>query len=115
MAAQEQAQSTGAIEVRVYHTRQDPRCRLCIEAYETVQQIVAGCKMRAGTAYMECHNQVVGIVDSNIWSQSLKVKMGDTSKGGGGRDRVLLDFQIQTDKQVMVNQLEICHAFHFVS
>ena len=40
MAAQEQALSTRAVEARVYHIRQDSRCRLCKEASETVQHIV---------------------------------------------------------------------------
>uniref|UniRef100_A0A3B3HR86 Carbohydrate sulfotransferase n=1 Tax=Oryzias latipes TaxID=8090 RepID=A0A3B3HR86_ORYLA len=31
LAAQEQALSTRAIEAQIYHTRQDPRCRLCKE------------------------------------------------------------------------------------
>ncbi|XP_078030986.1 uncharacterized protein LOC144466922 [Epinephelus lanceolatus] len=42
IAAQEQAQSTRAIEARVYHSRSDPVCRLCKDAPETVQHIVAG-------------------------------------------------------------------------
>ncbi|XP_029026371.1 aldehyde dehydrogenase family 3 member A2-like isoform X1 [Betta splendens] len=33
------ALSTRAIEAQIYHTRQDPRCRLCKEAPETVQHI----------------------------------------------------------------------------
>ena len=45
MAAQEQALTTGAIEARIYQSRSDPRCRLCKDAPETVQHIVAGCKM----------------------------------------------------------------------
>jgi len=45
MAAQEQALSTRAIEAGVCHIRQDPRCRLCKEASETVQHIATGCKM----------------------------------------------------------------------
>jgi len=49
MAAQEQALSTWAIEA----------------ASETVQHIVMGCKMQAGT-YMERHNQVARIVYRNI-------------------------------------------------
>ena len=55
--------------VEVYHTRQDPRYRLCKDAPETVQHIVAGCKMLAGSAYMERHNQVAGIVYRNICTQ----------------------------------------------
>ncbi|TKS64906.1 N-lysine methyltransferase KMT5A [Collichthys lucidus] len=42
MAAQEQARSTRAIEARIYQSRPDPGCRLCKEALETVQHIVAG-------------------------------------------------------------------------
>ena len=53
LAAHEQALGTRWIEAGVYHTRQDPRCRLCKEASETVQHIVAGCKMQAGTANTE--------------------------------------------------------------
>ncbi|XP_051929435.1 uncharacterized protein LOC127605701 [Hippocampus zosterae] len=66
LAAQEQALSTRAIEAQIYHTRQDPRCRLCKKAPETIQHITAGCKMLAGKAYMERHNQVAGIVYRNI-------------------------------------------------
>ncbi|KAF7659584.1 hypothetical protein LDENG_00296340 [Lucifuga dentata] len=69
MAAQEQALSTRSIEAGVYHTRQDPQCRLCKDTPETVQHIVAGCKMLAGTAYTEKHNQVAGIVYRNICAE----------------------------------------------
>ena len=69
LAAQEQALGTRSIEAGVYHTRQDPRCRLCKEASETVQHIVAGCKMQAETAYTERHNQVAVIVYRNICSE----------------------------------------------
>ncbi len=48
MAAQEKMLSTRSIDARVYHTRQDPRCRLCKDDPETVQHITAGCKMQAG-------------------------------------------------------------------
>lgn len=41
----EQTLNTRANEARIYHTRQDPRCRLCKDAPETVQYITAGCKM----------------------------------------------------------------------
>lgn len=58
LAAQEQALSTRSIEAQIYHTRQDPRCRLCKELLETIQHIIAGCKMLTGKAYMEHHNQV---------------------------------------------------------
>ena len=112
MAAQEQALSTRSIEAGNYHTRQDSRCRLCKDAPETVQHIIAGCKMQAGTAYMERHNQVAGIVYRNIctefglevprseWKTPPKVVENDQAK-------ILWDFQIQTDKLVMANQPDI--------
>ncbi|XP_051914448.1 uncharacterized protein LOC127596235 [Hippocampus zosterae] len=112
LAAQEQALSTRAIEAQIYHTRQDPRCRLCKEAPETIQHITAGCKMLAGKAYMERHNQVAGIVYRNNcaeygletprskWETPPKVVENDRAK-------ILWDFQIQTDKMVMANQPDI--------
>jgi len=53
-AAQEKALSTRSIETVVYHTGRDPK-----EASETVQHIMAGCRIEAGTAYVERLNQVV--------------------------------------------------------
>ena len=38
--------STRSIEAGVYKTRQDPRYRLYKDAPETVQHIIAGCKMQ---------------------------------------------------------------------
>lgn len=46
MAPQEQVRSITSIEARVYRTRQDPRCRLCKDTPETVQQITPGCQMQ---------------------------------------------------------------------
>ncbi len=46
---------------------------------ETVQHIIAGCKMQTGTAYMGRHNQVAGIMYRNICT---KVCTDDTSQGG---------------------------------
>uniref|UniRef100_A0A3B3HDB2 HAT C-terminal dimerisation domain-containing protein n=1 Tax=Oryzias latipes TaxID=8090 RepID=A0A3B3HDB2_ORYLA len=112
LAAQEQALSTRAIEAQIYHTRQDPRCRLCKEAPETIQHITAGCKMLAGKAYMERHNQVAGIIYRNMcaeygletprskWETPPKVVENERAK-------ILWDFQIQTDRMVMANQPDI--------
>lgn len=63
-AAQEQALSTRSIEAGIYHTRQDSSCRQCKDALEIVQQ---GVKMLAGRGYVECHNQVTGIVTRNLY------------------------------------------------
>ncbi|CAJ0940348.1 unnamed protein product [Ranitomeya imitator] len=66
IAAQEQALSTRSIEAGIYHTRQDPRCKLCSE---TIQHIVAGCKMQAGTAYTKRHNQSESLVVCEVEEQ----------------------------------------------
>jgi len=50
--------------------------RMCKEASKTVQHTVAGCKMQAGTAYMERHNHVVGIVPKSEVEIPLKVAEG---------------------------------------
>ena len=42
---------------------------MCKDASETVQHIVAGCKMQAGRADTERHNQVAGIVYRNICTE----------------------------------------------
>ena len=112
MAAQEQALTTRAIEARVYQSRSDPRCRLCKDAPETVQHIVAGCKMLAGSAYMERHNQVAGIVYRNICTQyGLEVPKSQWAIPQkvveNNRAKVLWDFSIQTDKQLLANQPDI--------
>ena len=59
MAAQEQALNTRAV---IYHTVQDPRCRLYKQHLETVAHITSGCSMLARTEYTERHNSVASIV-----------------------------------------------------
>ncbi|KAF7665893.1 hypothetical protein LDENG_00129980 [Lucifuga dentata] len=106
MAAQEQALSTRSIEAEVYHSRQDPLCR---DAPETVQHIIAGCKMLAGTAYTERHNQAAGIVYRIICAEyGLEVPKSKWETPPtvveNGRAKVLWDFKFQTDKQLLANQ-----------
>ena len=54
MAAQEQALNTRAVAYEIYHTVQDPRCRLCKQHAETVAHITSGCSKLTGT---ERHNR----------------------------------------------------------
>ncbi|XP_078791071.1 uncharacterized protein LOC111949134 [Oryzias latipes] len=104
LAAQEQALSTRAIEAQIYHTRQDPRCRLCKEVPETIQHITAGCKMLAGKAYMERHNQVAGIIYMNMCAKyGHEIPLVVENE----RAKILWDFQIQTDRMGTANQPDI--------
>ena len=112
LAAQEQALKTRAIEAKIYKTRQDPKCRLCNEQDETIQHIISGCKQLAGTAYTERHNQVANMIyreicefynletPKNWWE--IPNKATENSKA-----KLLWDFYIQTDKQVLANQPDI--------
>lgn len=99
MAALEQALSTRVIEVRIYHTRQDPRCK---DTLETNQHITAGCKMLAG--------KVAGIVSRNICSkfevETLRSNW-DAPPVVVEKDRgkVLWNFQIQTNKERRTRRL----------
>ena len=62
MAAQEQALNTRAVAHEIYHTEQDPKCRLCKQHAETVAHITSGCSKLAGTEYTRRHNSVASIV-----------------------------------------------------
>ena len=61
MAAQEQALNTRAVAQDIYHTAQDPRCRLCKHA-ETAAHITSGCSKLAETEYTKRHNNVASII-----------------------------------------------------
>ena len=79
---------------------------------ETVQHIIAGCKILAGSAYMERHNQVAGIVYRNICTQyGIEVPKSQWAApqkvAENNRAKVLWDFSFQTDKQVLANQPDI--------
>ncbi|KAF7655094.1 hypothetical protein LDENG_00060930, partial [Lucifuga dentata] len=76
---------------------------------ETVQHLVSGCKMLAGTAYTEKHNQVAGIVYRNVCAEyRLEVPKSKWETPPkvveNGRAKVLWDFKFQTDKQLLANQ-----------
>ena len=63
--------------------------------------------MQAGTSYIEHHNQVAGVVYRNICAdyglEVPKTKWDTPSKiMKNYRAKILWDFQIQTDEQVMV-------------
>jgi hypothetical protein len=112
MAAQEQVLPTRQLQTHIYHTRNDPRCRLCKESPETVQHIISGCKQLAGTAYMERHNHVAGVVYRGLctrygltqpqhwWEIPSKVNEDNRAK-------ILWEFHVQTDKHILANQPDI--------
>ena len=88
------------------------RCRLGKQSSETVQHIGSGCSHLASKGYTERHNQVSNIVHRAIcewyglsqpsewWELPEKVIENDRAK-------VLWDFYIRTDKQVIANKPDI--------
>ena len=112
LAAQEQVLPTRQRQTQIYKTRTDSRCRLCKDQPETIQHIISGCRLLAGTAYTERHNHVAGVVyrglcaeyglsqPKNWWEVPDKVNENNHVK-------ILWDFYIHTDKHVLANQPDI--------
>ncbi|XP_023238417.1 uncharacterized protein LOC111637209 [Centruroides sculpturatus] len=103
-AAQEQAIRTNAIKARIEKSADDPTCRLCKEADETIDHILSCCKKIAQTEYKQRHNSVAKMIHWNLchnyhiptgknwWKHNPeKVVENECVK-------ILWDFRIQTDK-----------------
>ena len=97
----------------IYHTVQDPRCRLCKQHAETVAHIISGCSKLAGTAYTKRHNNNVASIiyraicaeydlepSKDWWVEPEKVVRNDHAK-------ILWDFPTQTDKHLLHNRPDI--------
>ena len=69
MAAQEQALNMRAVAFEIYHTVQEPRCRMCRQHPETVAHLVSGCSKLVGTKYTQRHNHVASVVHRAICAE----------------------------------------------
>ena len=60
------------------------KCRVCGEQEETVEHLLAGCKMLAGSEYTRRHNRALMIlaVQLAIEHQLIAIKQNGTEKGG---------------------------------
>ncbi|XP_067939842.1 uncharacterized protein [Watersipora subatra] len=112
-AAQQQVLPTRQLQTKVYHTRDNPRCRLCKYAPETIQHITSGCEQLAGNAYTERHNHVAGVVYRSLCDE---YGLNKPQHRGGGTPckvnendhaKILWDLYIRTDKHVLANQPDI--------
>ena len=113
IAAQDQALPTNYLKSK-YHTSKSPLCRLCNERVETIEHIVAGCKVLAGKEYMERHNKVAAAIhwslckkhqimcDADNWwnHQPEKVIENENVK-------ILWDFNIYTEKKIEARRPDI--------
>jgi hypothetical protein len=89
-AAQEQALATNHVRTKIWKTHNNSMCRLCKAQNETVQHIVSGCKMLAGTQYIHRHNQVAKYLHWNIL-RDLKQKVSDSWLKHEPRESITID------------------------
>ncbi|XP_067939780.1 uncharacterized protein [Watersipora subatra] len=112
MAAQEQVLPKRKLQTKIYHTRDNARCRLCKDAPESIQHIISRYKRLAGNAYTERYNQVAGVVYRSLcdeyglnklqhwWEAPRMVNENDLAK-------ILCNFYIRTGKHILANQPDI--------
>ncbi|XP_067126490.1 uncharacterized protein [Centruroides vittatus] len=104
LAAQEQAIRTNAIKTKIEKSADDPTCRLCKEADETIDHILSCCKKIAQTDYKQRHNYVAQMIHWNLchnyhipvgknWWDHKPEKVVENECA-----KILWDFRIQTDK-----------------
>ena len=67
---------------------QDGHCRVCHERDETIEHLVAGCKVLANSEYLSRHNRAL-MVMSVAWAKEYKLVGGDAicTKKGGNEER----------------------------
>ncbi|XP_067930912.1 uncharacterized protein [Watersipora subatra] len=112
MAAQKRVFLTKQVQTKIYHTRDDRRCRLCKDAPKTLQHIVNGCKQLAGSTYTKWHIHVAGVVYRSLcdayglnkpqhwWEAPGKVNENDCAK-------ILSNLYIRTNKHVLADLPDI--------
>ncbi|XP_062829348.1 zinc finger protein with KRAB and SCAN domains 5 isoform X3 [Anolis carolinensis] len=112
-AAQEQAIRTNAIKAKIEKSADDPKCRLCKEADETIDHILSCCKKIAQTDYKQRHNYVAQMIHWNLclkyhlpaaknWWDHKPAKVLENEHA-----KILWDFRIQTDKVLEHNTPDI--------
>lgn len=69
--------------------------------------MAVGCKMQAGTAYIEKHNQVAAFFTRIYFLPYLPKTRDILQKIANNKARILCDFPIQINKQALANQPDI--------
>ena len=102
-AAQDQALRTNAVKAKIDKTRVDSKCRMCLNADETVGHVVCECSKLALRKYKARHDSVAKAVHWNLckkfdleckekWYEHEPEKVIESDKV-----KILWDFSIQTD------------------
>ena len=112
-AAQDQAINTRAHMKNILKAAVDGNCRMCGQYQETVDHLVAGCKVLANHQYKQRHNQVAKRVH---WALCQKYKITTVKQwwkhapeGVTETDKakLLWDFSIRTDNHIQANKPDI--------
>ena len=115
MAAQEQALRVNSIKRNIDGQDVSPLCRMCRKTNETVQHIVSGCTVLAGTRYLVRHD-IVGkhvhwlilkkydIPVGGTWYQHVPQTVTESSDGNVV---IYWNKPIQTDRKVAHNKPDI--------
>lgn len=101
--AQDQALRTNAVKAKIDKTRVDSKCRMCLNADETVGHVVCECSKLAQRDYKARHDSVAKAVHWNLckkfdleckekWYEHEPEKVIESDKV-----KILWDFSIQTD------------------
>ena len=117
MAAQEQALNTRAVAHEIYHTVQEPRCRLCKQHAETVAHITCGCSKFAETEHTERPNNVDSIVYRTIWAEYNLEHSKDwwvepENVVRSDHAKIFWNFPIQSDKHLLHNRPDIMLIYY---
>ena len=114
-AIQEQAVTTNYIKKKIHKNSHTDKCRLCQSNVETIHHIISGCTVFAKTEYIKRHNNVAKEIYIRI-AEELKLlkknenqwyKFEPTAVIQNNDYKILWDFPIQTDKEIIHNRPDI--------
>ena len=116
MAAQNKALQTKYYATKILNTETDSKCRLCQQFDETIEHIISACPILAKEQYTKRHYRVSAQLHFNIcketWVQLDKKHWYEHVPKSveiiqGGKVNVLWNQQIQTDRTIPNNKLDI--------
>lgn len=113
IAAQDQALRTHYYEKNILRLEVDGRCRLCKEAWETVDHIVSGCSVLAQHEYIQRHNRVCSFLHYEICkANDIPVPSKwylhqPEAVTNGPSVTILYDQQVHTDRSITANRPDI--------
>ena len=113
IAAQDQSLNTRNYQANILKSNCNPKCRLCDDKLETIDHIVAGCSVLAGTEYKTRHDRIgqylhwticrhYGVPYAQNWYEHNPEPVTE-----GDQVTILWDFPIHTDRTIKANRPDI--------